>query len=166
MRAVQWLDDGERQAWLALLRGSTLLLDRLDSELTAAHGLSLGDYEILVNIAASGADGLRLADLADRVQFSRSRLTYRLNRLEHDRMVERIACPTDGRGAFAVLTEHGRARLDEAAPTHVEGIRRHLVDQLDRDDLDHLARVLGKVLEGLGDRFEPPTLAALRCEGR
>jgi len=45
-------------------------------------------------------------------------------------LVHREECPSDARGVFAVLTEHRGRVLEQAAPTHVEGVRAHLVDQL------------------------------------
>lgn len=154
---VEWLDPDERTAWLTLARASNLLLDELERELYAEHGLLLGDYEILARLANAGC-GLRLSDLAARVLVSRSRLTHRMNRLEEQELVQRVPCANDGRVTYAVLTAAGRARLEAAAPTHVAGLRRHLLERLDRAELRSLTDSLAKVLAGFGEdvpRGEP-----------
>ena len=134
------------EAWQAFLRASIRLMDRLDAELDG-HGLSLADYEILVNLSAEAACELRMTELAARTLVSRSGLTRRLDRLVESGLVERRNCPTDRRGVYAVLTAAGRRRLEAAAPTHVEGVRRHFISQLEGQDLRALAASLNAVLE-------------------
>lgn len=141
-----WLDETEMAAWQAFLRASTRLMERLDAELDG-HGLSLADYEILVHLSAEPTGELRMTELAARTLVSRSGLTRRLDRLVRSGLVARRACPTDGRGVLAAMTEAGRRRLEAAAPTHVEGVRRHFIDQLDGQDLRALAASLDGVVE-------------------
>lgn len=163
MDDTPWLDDEERTAWFTLARASTRLLDQLDAELSAAHDLPLPDYEILVSLALAGCDGLRMSELADRALSSRSRLTHRFNRLVGQGLVVRVACETDRRGSFARLTPEGRARLEAAAPCHVAGLRRNLLDHLGRAELAVLIRALGKVRTALGDDLAPvPGMATVR----
>ncbi len=133
-------------AWQAFLRASTRLTERLDAELEP-HGLSLADYEILVHLAAEPAAELRMTELAARTLVSRSGLTRRLDRLVESGLVERRSCPTDRRGVLAVLTPAGRRRLEESAPTHVAGVRRHFLSQLRGQDLQALAASLNAVVE-------------------
>jgi DNA-binding MarR family transcriptional regulator len=133
------------QAWQAFLRASIRLMERLDAELEG-HGISLADYEILVHLSAEPAGELRMTELAARTLVSRSGLTRRLDRLVDSGLVERRSCPTDRRGVLAVLTESGRARLEQSAPTHVEGVRRHFIAQLHGQDLLRLAESLNAVV--------------------
>jgi DNA-binding MarR family transcriptional regulator len=140
------LDEAEMAAWQAFLRASILLMDRLDAELDR-HGLSLADYEILVNLSAESAGELRMTELAARTLVSRSGLTRRLDRLVESGLVERRNCPTDRRGVYAVLTDLGRRRLEDAAPTHVEGVRRHFLSRLEGQDLRVFAASLGAVVQ-------------------
>jgi DNA-binding MarR family transcriptional regulator len=141
-----WLNDTEMEAWQAFLRASIRLMDRLDAELDH-HGLSLADYEILVHLSGEAAGELRMTELAARTLVSRSGLTRRLDRLVDGGLVERRNCPTDRRGVFAVLTDEGRRRLKEAAPTHVDGVRRHFIAQLSGQDLQKLTASLNAVVE-------------------
>jgi DNA-binding MarR family transcriptional regulator len=150
------LDEAEMAAWQAFLRASILLMDRLDAELDG-HGLSLADYEILVNLSAEPAGELRMTELAARTLVSRSGLTRRLDRLVESGLVERRNCPTDRRGVYAVLTVLGRRRLEDAAPTHVEGVRRHFLSQLEGQDLQALAAALNAVVESAVSPASPAT---------
>ena len=87
----------------------------------------------------------RRRHLADAALVSRSRLTHRVDRMVSKGLVEREACPTDGRGTFAVLTAEGRRTIVAAAPTHVEGVRRYVVDAVPPDELDALGQAMGTV---------------------
>lgn len=145
--ATAWLDENEMQAWTGFLRASTRLLERLDSELEARAGMSLADYEILVHLAAEASGDLRMTELAARTLVSRSGLTRRLDRMVKSGLVARRDCPTDRRGVLAVITPLGRQRLEEAAPPHVEGVRRHFLRQLGGQDLCALARCFNAVVE-------------------
>ncbi|MGI8807807.1 MAG: MarR family winged helix-turn-helix transcriptional regulator [Acidimicrobiales bacterium] len=152
-----WLDEREMEAWQAFLRASTRVMERLDAELEV-HGVSLADYEILVNLSAEPSGELRMTELAARTLVSRSGLTRRLDRLVESGLVERRSCPTDRRGVFAVLTPTGRSRLEQAAPTHVEGVRRHFLSQLQGQDLHALAGCLSAVVESSVSPGPPATL--------
>jgi DNA-binding MarR family transcriptional regulator len=150
-----WLDTDEMRTWRALVRASNLLFERLNGELERAHGLSLGEYEILAFLA-DAPHGLRMSELADRALMSRSRMSHACDRLERRDLVKRVSDPTDGRSAVAVLTPAGRALLTEMAPTHVGGVRRYLIDRLDKSDQRALTEALEAVLAALGAPIEPP----------
>ncbi|MSZ75846.1 MAG: MarR family transcriptional regulator [Actinobacteria bacterium] len=128
--------------------GTTLLFDRLDDDLRRGFDISLGEYEILVRL--SERDGrMRMAQLADAVAHSRSRVTHTIARMEKAGLVERTTSPEDGRGIVAVMTEGGYALLRRVAPTHVNGVRDHLVDLIDPADFEALGRVMNAVADHL-----------------
>ena len=144
-RSTPWLDDVEMHAWRSLLRAHARLLARLDAELQASQGMSVTDYGVLVQLSEVNGGRMRMSELADRLLLSPSGLTRRLDGLVAAGLVERHRCPTDRRGAFAVLTSSGRARLEAAAPDHVVQVRTHFVDRLTRRQLEVLADALDKV---------------------
>lgn len=124
--------------------------ERFDRELQEAHGLSLGDYDVLVHLSEADGGSLRMSELAERLLLSRSGLTRRIDGLVRAGWVERKACPNDGRGSLAVLTNAGLMRLEEAAPTHVQGVRRYLIDPLgETGSLAGLDRGLSAVEQAL-----------------
>jgi DNA-binding MarR family transcriptional regulator len=143
--ATRGLGARDAAAWSGLLRTRERLMHELDRELEQAHGLSLAEYDVLVQLGAAGERGLRMAELADAVLLTRSGLTRLVDRLEQQGLVARKRCPSDLRGMHAVLTGAGSARLDEAIPTHTDGIRRLFLDPLDSDDLDHLLSTWAKL---------------------
>jgi len=130
VESPRWLDPGEMRAWRAFIDGSQRLLEVLNRELSDAHGLSLADYRILVLLSEANSQAMRMSDLADGIVASRSRLTHQIRRLEAAGIVTRQECVDDKRGVLAILTAEGRRRLEAAAPTHLEGVRKHLIDQL------------------------------------
>lgn len=154
---TEWLTAEQQRAWRAYLLGSTLLSDRLERDLRDKHDLSLAEYEILVRLSESDCRALRMAELADSVKNSRSRVTHTITRLETDGFVERRQCDSDGRGVIAVLTHKGYAKLVDAAPDHVQSVREALVDVVDTDDYAALGRAFGAVADRLGADSNPPS---------
>jgi DNA-binding MarR family transcriptional regulator len=139
---TRWLTDAEQRAWRALVGATGRLMAVLDNEMQAAHGMSLGDYEVLVALSESPERRLRMTDLAGVLHLSPSGLTRRLDVLTKRGWVVRERCPSDRRGTYAVLTDDGYVRLVEAAPTHVQGVRDHLIDRLSARQLANVAAAL------------------------
>jgi DNA-binding MarR family transcriptional regulator len=148
MAAGQWLDDDEMRAWRSLLSAHRRLLHQLDAELQATQKLSVADYGVLAELSEADGGRMRMSELAERALFSPSGLTRRLDALVQAGWVERVRCPTDRRGAFAVITQDGRARLAQAAPDHVDQVRRHFIEHLSRHQLLALADALEAVAGG------------------
>lgn len=148
-------DDERLGAWRAFLEAHARVSRRLDDELRASHGLSLAEYDALLQLATAPGRRLRMNQLADRVVLSRSGVTRLIDRLVADGLVERSACSTDARGAEAVLTRDGLDRLRDAAPTHLQGINRYFLDSVEPADLEVIGRSLGAVARGVTSY--PPT---------
>lgn len=146
----RWLNDGEMRAWRAYVIASELLRKQLNRELQDQHGMALADYEVLVRLSEGDGGRMRMAQLASGVASSKSRLSHQIARMEAAGLVRRAECDDDARGVFAEITEAGRARLRETAPTHVTGVREHLIDLLDDNDQQALATIFEKVLGHLG----------------
>ena len=145
---TNWLDADQQRSWRALVMGTTLLFDRLDDDLRRDHDISLVEYEILVRL--SERDGhMRMAALADALAHSRSRVTHTVTRMEKAGLVLRSRSDEDGRGIIASLTDKGHDLLVRAAPTHVEGVRDHLVDLADDEDFAAVGRVMDAVADNL-----------------
>jgi DNA-binding MarR family transcriptional regulator len=152
---TRWLDRDQQQAWRAYLVGTTLLMERLDRDLRENHDLSLPEYEILVRLSEATDHRLRMAELADSVKNSRSRITHTIARMERAGLVLRRQCAEDGRGVFAMLTEKGQALLVEAAPAHVESVRTNLIDVVEREDLLAVGRAFATVASALETAPDP-----------
>ncbi len=143
--AVRWLTEPEMLAWRSLVKGTTGLLAMLDNELEVEHGLSLGDYEVLVNLSEEPENSIRMSELAGRLHLSPSGMTRRIDGLVKSGLVERRPCPSDRRGSNAVLTPLGLKTLRTAAPTHVRGVREYFIDRLSDRQLAQLAAALSAI---------------------
>lgn len=149
-----WLSTDQQQIWRAFLGGTTVLTDRLDRDLRTQHGLSMPEYEILVRLSEAPDRAIRMAELANAVSHSRSRITHTIARLEREGIVLRGQCSDDGRGVSAVLTDHGFSILEEAAHTHVRGVHEYLIKNASAEDLEAVGRVMTTVVEELqGKKF-------------
>jgi DNA-binding MarR family transcriptional regulator len=147
----RWLDDDEQRVWRSFLAATQLLTDRLDQELQRDSGIPHAYYEVLVRLSEVPGRRLRMSELANRSLSSRSRLSHAVARLEEAGWVRRETCATDRRGQLAVLTDEGFAALEAAAPGHVDGVRQHLFDQLDTDQV----RQLGEICEAIAAHLGP-----------
>jgi DNA-binding MarR family transcriptional regulator len=144
-----WLTDAQQRSWRAFLGGVTVLMDSLDRDLRSHHGLSLSEYEILVRLSEAPRRTLRMAELADRVALSRSRLTHTVSRLEAAEILRRERCDEDGRGVQAVLSGRGVKLLKQAADTHVRGVQDHLIAHASGRELKAIGDVMERVLTDL-----------------
>src|SRR4051812_19711310 len=117
---------------------------QLATDLVQETGLTLGDFDVLAQLAAAGGE-LRMTELAARVFSSRSGLTRRIDRLVEEGLVRRSSAETDARGVVVAMTEAGQGRLAEAAPIHLRGVADLFVAPLDDEELAVLERALGKV---------------------
>ena len=137
------------RAWRNYVVGASMLADRLHRELQDGHGVSLADYEVLVRLSERPGRRMRMSQLADEVASSKSRVSHQVARMEREGLLRRRECPEDGRGVFAELTDEGMTLLETSAPTHVEGVREHMVDLLSREEQEVVAKVFERIITHL-----------------
>ena len=146
--APRWLDPTEAEGWRAFIETYADLITALDNDLEPT-GLTLGDYQVLVYLVEAAGQSMRMCDLAGMLQLSPSGLTRRLDGLVKSGWVARRNSATDRRVMLAVLTDAGHDYLADVAPHHVRSVRTHMLDHLDRDDIDALATAFGKLRHAL-----------------
>jgi DNA-binding MarR family transcriptional regulator len=151
MDMTRWLDADEMRAWRAFIETTYDLERALDDDLQAAFGLTLGDYEVLVWLSEADDNRLRMCDLAEQLHLSPSGLTRRLDGLVREGLVARVPSEVDRRVLLAELTATGRRRLEEAAPTHVDSVRRRLLDPLSAAQVRQLGEIFTAVRAALDD---------------
>ena len=115
----------------------------------AQHALAPVEFEVLLRLARSPRQQLRMSDLAAQTQLTTSGITRVVDRLERAGLVCRSACPTDRRSSYAVITEAGLCRLGEVLPGHLELIDRWFTGQLSGDQLDHLLGALRTIRDAV-----------------
>lgn len=138
---TRWLSEEEQTAWRGWLDAHAQLYAALNRELQRTSGLSLADYEVLVNLTDVPDRSLRMYELGDRLQWEKSRLSKQVSRMAARGLVARRECVDDRRGAFVELTAAGEDAITAAAPAHVAVVRDLVFDHLDAADVRALAKV-------------------------
>ena len=149
----RWLTEDEQRAWRGLLRMTAQLNVRMNRQLQDDFGISLADYDVLVVLSEAPDGRRRVFELTDALAWEQSRVSHQLARMQRRGLVAREECPTDARGAFAVLTEAGRGAIERAAPADVEMVRQLVFDGLSSDQLTALTDATARVL----DRLQGPS---------
>lgn len=145
-----WLNDDSQRVWRRWIRVTSILPGAMSAQLLADSDISQADFAVLVNLSEAPDRRLRIAELADRLEWERSRLSHQLTRMGKRGLIRREECTQDGRGAFAVLTDEGFDRVVEAAPGHARLVRHLFFDDLPESDLE----AFGRVLERIEQRIE------------
>jgi DNA-binding MarR family transcriptional regulator len=140
------LTDDEGAAWEGFLLAHHTIMHALGGELEQADGMSLSSYDVLLHLARAPKRRLRMTELAEAVVLSPSGLTRLVERLEREGLVARIKAAADARGAYATLTDRGRARLRKATRTHLAGIRQHFLSQITPQELQTLGDIWQRLL--------------------
>jgi MarR family 2-MHQ and catechol resistance regulon transcriptional repressor len=116
------------EAEAALRRATTPTFER--------HGISPQWFEALLRLARSDEHRLRMSDLAHAMtSITPSGLTRLVDRLEEEGLVRRERCPSDRRGAFAVITDEGMARVEAVLPDHLDDLQQWYVSRLEKDEM-------------------------------
>lgn len=127
------------------------LLERELAPVFAEHGLQAGEFDILATLRrASGDDGLGAGALATSAMVTSGAITNRIDRLVAKGLVTRDVDPANRRAVRIQLTPAGHRLVDAAVVRHAANEER-LLAVLDDDDREALARLLRRLLLGLGD---------------
>lgn len=151
---TRWLNRDEQAAWTGYRQARRLLDAQLNRELERDSGLSESDYDVLSNLSEQPDRRMRSRELGTRLQWSSSRLTHHIGRMERRGLVRREECVDDARGAVVALTVAGLASIESAAPAHVASVRRHFIDLLTDDQLAALRSISDTVLEHLSSPLD------------
>jgi len=146
--ATKWLTPPEMAAWRTYIETSGDLLRAIEKGL-APFGLDRGDYQLLAMLSEAPDQRLRMCDLADSLRLTRSGLTRRMDGVLKKKLVTRIQSEEDGRVAYASLTPKGLELLKQAAPEHLESVRRLMIDLLSPAEIKAIASAFSKISQNL-----------------
>jgi len=132
-------------AWRVFFEASGRLQGILETRMKKRFGLSLPDYNVLLALWEAPGHTLRMGELADRVVYSPSRLTYLVTNLERDGWVSKVPSATDGRGFDAVLTDAGIDTVLGATQLHQQTVRDYLLGDMTDADIDQIVRIFSAV---------------------
>ena len=141
------LNATEYRAWRAFLDAHARLMRQLEKELVADDGMTLAEFDVLIQLWAADDRRLRMTDLSERVRLSPSGITRLVDRLVRMGLVKRGHCASDRRGTWAILTTSGRERVERARPLHLAGVHRHFGGRLTSGQLRTLTVALEQVAE-------------------
>ncbi|MBA3339669.1 MAG: MarR family transcriptional regulator [Geodermatophilaceae bacterium] len=152
MAEPNWLTEREERAWLAYRRMQSLMPAQLARDLGRDSRLSDPDYEVLSTLSEKPSHRWQLRELANKMLWSRSRLSHHIARMEQRGLVAREGDPDDRRGCILVLTPQGLRTLQTAAPLHLASVRKHFIDQLTDSELATLTEISERVVGSLDGR--------------
>jgi DNA-binding MarR family transcriptional regulator len=145
----RWLDAEESQTWRALAKTLVRLPTALDAQLRRDAGISHFEYQVLALLSEAPGRTLRMSALAAQAEGSLPRLSQVVARLEQHGWVRRTPDPADGRYTLAILTDQGRAKVTEAAPGHVEEVRRLVFEPLTKARSRHLREIGRRIMRAI-----------------
>jgi DNA-binding MarR family transcriptional regulator len=132
----------ELRAWRAFLDAQATVLRRLEADLVAADGMTLAEFDVLIQLRLAPDRRLRMTDLSERVRLSPSGITRLVDRLTKTGLVKRGRCASDRRGTWAILTAAGRERIDRVTPIHLRGVRDYFARRMSPAQMSNLAAAL------------------------
>ena len=141
--------DAELSAWKVNILSWQLIERCLDQQLQRDSGMPHAYYAILVTLNDQRDRSLPLTRIAEQLDYSQSRMSHAISRLEESGWVERVSDPDDRRVTLLHLTDVGRRAFAEASVGHIAEVRRVFFSALDDDDLDDLRRIGEKLFSSL-----------------
>jgi DNA-binding MarR family transcriptional regulator len=135
----------ELQSWLRFLRAHAAITRELSARLEAQHALTLSDYDVLVQLYHAPDRHMRRVDIARQVLLTASGITRLLDGLEGCGLVAKARCDSDARVTYAVLTDEGVAKVEEARRTHLADIEELFGSNFEPAERATLAELLGRL---------------------
>src|SRR5262245_21622253 len=145
-----WLSPREDRAWRAFMHAHHQLGVHLNRGLQVS-GRSGADYEILAVLSGHDGDPMPAHELCNTLGWEKSRVSHQVRRMQKDGLISREPNPDDARSTMVRLLPAGRAAIEQAAPRHVEDVRRNFIDLLSPAELEMLAALNERVLQHLAE---------------
>lgn len=121
------------------------VIGRLEQELKQQDVISPLWYDVLVTLWKQPQKRMQLSQLADAVILSRCTLSRVVDRLQKENYIRREECPSDGRRAYAVLTETGIDAMRRAWRPYRRILSEDFFSKLTETDQKQLGRILEKL---------------------
>ncbi len=135
------------ESWARLIRAQQLLIERVESDLTAAELPPLAWYDVLLEINREDSGQLRQFEIGDKVLLSKYNVSRLLDRLENEGLVERQRCEQDRRGANVIITKSGKALLKKMWVVYERGLEQYFSRHLSKQEIEQLAVLTARLIE-------------------
>jgi DNA-binding MarR family transcriptional regulator len=132
-------------AWLRFLRAHAALTRELGARLEADHGLTMSDFDVLIQLYHAPDHAMRRVDIARQVLLTASGITRLLDGLERCGLVAKRACEKDARVSYAVLTDEGLRKVEEARCSHHADVDELFGAALQPKEREQLAELLSRL---------------------
>jgi DNA-binding MarR family transcriptional regulator len=142
---AQRLSEPGLQAWTRFLRAHAAVTRELSTRLEAQHGLTLSDYDVLIQLYHAPDRKMRRVDIARQVLLTASGITRLLDGLEASGLVEKERCASDARVTYAVLTERGVRKCEAASESHLADVEELFAANFEPAERASLAELLGRL---------------------
>jgi DNA-binding MarR family transcriptional regulator len=129
--------------WHAFKESAQMVLAWVARDVADATDLSEADFDVLSQLMDPGARDLRQQALAQSLGWHKARLSHHLSRMESRNLVARRPLP--GRIVIVNITKHGRDAYTSARPVHGASIRRSLLDQLTKHEIDSVLAIYARL---------------------
>ena len=146
-----WLSERQQAVWRSWLSLNAQLPVVLHRQLAEGSGLTLSDFEVLVQLTDSAEGKVRVTDLSRALSWDRSRVSHHVTRMASRGLVQREECADDRRGAFVAITSNGRDALTFAAPGHASTVKDLVFADLTDAELEVIGQFVENVLSRLSD---------------
>lgn len=140
----------QMRIWRSYVETAEIIRSRLGKQFQSESGISSGDYSIMVTLSEEPDWRLRPSELAERIEWDRSRLSHHLKRMEKRGLVRREICPSDSRGSLIVLTEEGFEDFRRSSVPHLQFVKELFIDAFDDDGLAQVDTVTSTLRTHLG----------------
>ncbi len=146
---TKWLDSREDGAWRAFIHAHHQLSVRLNQLLFQNSGMTDADYKVLAVLSEHPTGRISAQELCGLLQWEKSRLSHQVKRMEKLGLIGRKSNPADARSVLVCLLPAGRRSVQDAAPQHVNNVRRHFIDLFTPAELDTIADLNDRILRHL-----------------
>lgn len=142
------------QAWVRLRAADAAMTRAFNSSLTASHGLTVNDFEVLRRLSLEPEGRMRRVDISQVLSLTPSGITRLLDGLETAGLVAKDCCTEDGRVSYAAITDRGRETLGAAARSHLAALDAVFGERFSPEEVAALAELLGRLpgAEGADER--------------
>ena len=133
------------RAWRNLVVAHSVILGKMETDLRASTGLTLGQYDVLLRLHEAPENTLKMGDLAQQVLVTTSGVTRVVDRLVAAGLVARVRPDTDRRVVTVTMTPSGHKTLRTASAIHTRGITEYFADLVEPEELPVLDRFFSRL---------------------
>lgn len=144
------LSEDEMQLWHLWKCTFKKIFGRVVKDMSEVTGLSEGDFGILATLVEVGNGELRQQELERSMEWTKSRLSHHLKRMEQRELIQREGM-AKGVGVRVLITPQGESALETARPIIEKSIRKFFLNHLTDQDTELIIRLAERVDKELLD---------------